>query len=253
MNGAADRAVGTGLRRAASTLSRERLDKRPLYMQIADRLKAYMIEQNLGPGDCLPTEKELMEIFQVSRSTVREALRFLQALGIVDIRQRQGAVLSEAKISNLMSQLAYGLHFVNDPEGDLWEARFALESGALPLVAVRAQPDDFHALDRILAEMDENIGSQAKYSELDMAFHRRLILMTRNRIVFEFARVIEEFFRHPASRVVTSEPERRRFTEEHREIRRAIEDKDVGRAQSVLFRHLWRYHDAWQGKDQGDR
>ena len=110
-------AVDTSSIRTGGSLAPERLDKRPLYMQIADQLKEYMIEQGLGPGDNLPTEKELVEIFQVSRSTVREALRFLQALGVVDIRQRQGAVLSEAKISNLMSQLAYGLHFVQNPEG----------------------------------------------------------------------------------------------------------------------------------------
>lgn len=219
--------------------------RQPLYRQIAERLKGFILERNLQPGDKLPTEQELTLAFGVSRSSVREALRFLQALGVVQIRQRHGSVVTAPVLSDLMSQLAYGLRFVGQPETDLWEARLMLETGALPVILARATSEDLRAMDHLLTEMESALFAAPLYARLDMAFHRQLLHAAKNPIILELAKVIEDFFSHPRNHVSTTPADRRLFTEEHRELRECVARKDLAGAQAVLHTHLWRYHAAW--------
>lgn len=221
------------------------LSREPLYQQIADRLKAYIIEHELKPGDKLPTEQALTAVFGVSRSSVREALRFLQAAGIVQIRQRHGVVVTAPGLDELMSQLAFGLQFVGQPETDLWEARLVLEMGALPLSVVRATERDIAEMDDLLQQMNEAVLAPPRYAQLDMAFHRRLLQSARNPILLELARVIEDFFSHPRNQVSSTAAQRQLFTQEHRRLRDCVASGNLAGAQAVLHTHLWRYHSAW--------
>jgi GntR family transcriptional repressor for pyruvate dehydrogenase complex len=217
----------------------------PLYKKIAHRLKLYIIEKGLKPGDKLPTEQELTAFFGVSRSSVREALRFLQSLGIVQIRQRHGVILQEPSLSALMAQLAYGLRFLPEPQADLWEARLVLETGALPLIAARLTSDNLLELDRLLAEMEEAVFAAPLYAQLDMRFHRTLLCIAQNAIILELAGVIEGFFSHPRYQVQMTPASRRIFTQEHRELRNRLAMHDLPGAQQILWTHLWRYHSTW--------
>lgn len=69
-------------------------DRRALPLQIRDGVRAYLAAEGLGPGDRLPTEEELVERFEVSRSTLREALRLLEQDGVLDVRQGNGRYVS---------------------------------------------------------------------------------------------------------------------------------------------------------------
>lgn len=224
--------------------------KRPLYQQIADRLKVYVIEQGLQPGDRLPTEHELTEMFGVSRSSVREALRSLQTLGVVEIRQRHGVLITAPAVNDLMEQLAYGLRFVSEPQTDLWEARLVLETGALPLISARLTPIGLDALDEILAKMDKAVLALPLFAQLDVEYHRTLLKLAGNAIILELAKVIEDFFSHPRNQVKTTPVERQLFVREHRQIRDALAIHDLTSAQSILLTHLWRYHAAWGRQPQ---
>jgi GntR family transcriptional repressor for pyruvate dehydrogenase complex len=226
------------------------MSRRPLYQQIADRLKILIVEQELQPGDKLPTEHELAELFRASRSSVREALRFLQSLGVVQIRQRHGVVIQAPAISDLMEHLAYGLRFVCEPQTDLWEARLVLEAGALPLVCARLTPQGLTQLDEILAEMEKAIFAPPLFMKLDMEYHRTLLVLAGNTIILELAKVIEDFFSHPRNRIVTTPAQRRLFAQEHLQMRDALAASDLADAQGILLRHLWRYHGAWGKQPQ---
>lgn len=226
------------------------LCKRPLYRQIADRLKMYIVEQGLQPGDKLPTEYELTEMFGVSRSSVREALRFLQSLGVVQIRQRHGVVVQAPAVSDLMEQLAYGLRFVSEPQTDLWEARLVLETGALPLISARLTPEGLQQLDDILVEMDKAVLAAPLFTQLDMQYHRTLLELAGNHIILELAKVIEDFFSHPRNQTTSTPAQRRLFTQEHRDLRNALASHDLMEAQQIIRTHLWRYHAAWGKQPQ---
>lgn len=226
------------------------LSRSPLYEQIADRLKVLIVEKGLQPGDKLPTEHELAEMFQASRSSVREALRFLQSLGVVQIRQRHGVVIQAPAISDLMEHLAYGLRFVPEPQTDLWEARLVLEAGALPLISARLTPQGLSQLDTILAEMEKAIFASPLFMKLDLEYHRMLLVLAGNTIILELAKVIEDFFSHPRNQIVTTPTQRQLFTQEHRQMRDALAASDLAEAQGILLRHLWRYHGAWGKQPQ---
>ncbi|MCK9223130.1 MAG: FadR family transcriptional regulator [Limnochordia bacterium] len=224
--------------------------KRSLYQQIADRLKVYINEWGLQPGDKLPTEHELVKMFGVSRPSVREALRLLQSLGVVVIRQRHGVVVQAPLVSDLMEQLAYGLRFVSEPQSSLWEARLVLETGAVPLISARLTSEGLERLDQILQEMDHAIFAAPRFTQLDMQYHRTLMELAGNDIILELAKVIEDFFSHPRNQINATSGQRRLFIEEHWGIRNALAAHGFARAQQIIYRHLWRYHVAWGEEPQ---
>ncbi len=221
------------------------LSRAPIYRQIAERLKQYIIDHDLKPGDKLPTEQELAAAFHVGRSSVREALRFLQALDVIHIRQRHGVEVRAPILGDLLSQLAYGLHFSGQPQTDLWEARLVLESGSLPLVISRATASDLQDLADFIVKMDDAVFAADLYARLDMEYHRRLILISNNAVIQELAKVIEDFFSHPRNKTVTTPAQRRQFTAEHQQLCQCISRRDLQAAQAILSTHLWRYHAVW--------
>lgn len=104
--------------------------------QIAERLKEYILERGLKPGDRLPTETELMKIFGVSRSSVREAIKALQLSGLIEVKPRRGAVVGNFDLKPIFDNLTYSLSLVTDVEIflELLEARKALEIACLPII-----------------------------------------------------------------------------------------------------------------------
>ncbi len=103
--------------------------KRPqfLYQAVQDEVKAYIIEQALMPGDALPPETELAEQFGVSRNSVREAIKSLESLGIVEARTGAGLFVSNFSFDPLLENLAYGMMFDLKDLADILEVRFHIE------------------------------------------------------------------------------------------------------------------------------
>src|SRR5699024_10244098 len=82
-------------------------EKKSLKQTVIEELKQYIIDHQLVAGDKLPTERTFTELFGVSRSVVREALSYLENVGILRIRQGQGAFLSESNIEKLMDSFFF--------------------------------------------------------------------------------------------------------------------------------------------------
>ena len=100
----------------------------PLNQVIQDRLKAFIKENSLRPGDKLPTEAELATEIGVSRTAVREALRGLETLGIIDVQKGSGRYLKKVVFSEIIDDLAYNLELSSANLVDLLEIRAVLET-----------------------------------------------------------------------------------------------------------------------------
>ncbi len=223
----------------------EQLNRKPLSLQVADRIKEYIIENDLKPGDKLPSENSFIEILDVSRSTIREAIKQVQSFGILDVKPGRGAIIKDFDLRQALTNIAYGLHILVNKEdiSNLAETRYVFELASLPLVVRRIDEERIE----LLMDTNERLMSSKSLEERrkhDGRFHRILIQSTGNDILIAFSSTIVDFFsrkpdlheeKQAFSKSVTS-----RVYNEHKAIIGALSNRDVKGLTTAFKIHLKR-------------
>lgn len=198
----------------------------------------YIIKNGLGPGDNLPAENEIGKKLGISKSSVREAIKSLQALGIISTKQKRGIVLKNLTPGALGDYLTFGLHF-NDPTIlDLMEARMAVEIGVLPIVVSNAETDDFEVRENAILVMESAGEDIEAWVKADETFHQSLIKALKNKALSVFSDVVSEFFKITRQNIKVADIDCQRISREHKEILVALENGDVACTAKVLQQHL---------------
>ena len=230
------------------------MSRSTLSQRIAGALKAYIRDRGLQPGDRLPSEKELSEALVVSRNIVREGMRSLETLGFVEIRQGKGTFVRDFDPQAIADHLQFGL--VDDDAQQLLyllEARLVLELAVVELAALRASPSDIERLREIATEATRRGEAGQFVGAQDVAFHRQLLVASKNPALQRFGEVLNLFFRQVYTSVLgdtyLSIPIINPGLVEHHKMVEAIERHDVARAQQVLKKHLLRYIRRWHLND----
>lgn len=152
----------------------------------AHQIKQLILSRNLSPGDPLPTEAELCETLDVSRSSVREAIRTLSTLDIVDVRHGHGTYVGGMSLAPMVETLVF--RGVLNPEGSLdalrevVEVRLALDLSMADRVVAAAQRDDHAELDQLVEAMVDKAGRGELFLEEDRLFHTALFDATGNHL-----------------------------------------------------------------------
>lgn len=148
------------------------------------------MRQHLAPGDKLPTEEALAEQLGVSRPAVREALRSMEALGMIQSRQGSGRVLREFNFDAIVDNLEYGFAFHNRSILDLTEIRLALDEHFVADVIARTTPADLRFWRATVEHMRQRERSGEPIRVEDADFHRRYYAVAGNALagqLFEIA------------------------------------------------------------------
>ncbi|WP_418275248.1 FadR/GntR family transcriptional regulator [Isoptericola jiangsuensis] len=212
--------------------------------QVVDGIKRMILDGELGPGDRLPVEKELAETLDVSRGSLREGVRALSILGIVDTRQGDGTYVTSLDPARLLSPMG----FVVDLQGDgsarpFHGVRRVLETEAAALAATRITPqalaearDVLDQVEHILRQPDVD---HEGFIEADIAFHRIIAAHTGNPVM---AALIESLatrtVRERLWRGLHEEGAEERTHGEHRAIWRALAAGDPDAARIRMANHL---------------
>lgn len=211
---------------------------------IVDQVKELIRAGRLGPGDQLPSERQLSESLGVSRVTVRDALRTLEAVGLVTVRvgASGGAFITDPGSSHLAEGLANRLSLRAISPDALTEARSIIELGLLPTVCERATDDDLAELDALCADAEQALQAGAGYDPRhSVAFHVRLAQASHNAVL---AMIVESMHGPLLESLVVARQVApgmgARGTAEHREIVQAVRQRDADRAQAILDEHLAR-------------
>ncbi|MGD9722702.1 MAG: FadR/GntR family transcriptional regulator [Pirellulales bacterium] len=204
---------------------------------VATRLKSYIVDAGLKPGDRLPTETELAAQFGVNRLSLREATKALEFLGIVEARPGRGLTVGRMDMQRVTEHLSFhpALHDISPAE--LIDTRVVIEVGVLPIVAQRMRRDA--AIEPALRAVNDQLRQARtlqRFVELDIVFHRELIVASGLSSLTAFCDVLEVFCQR--FRESVKKAEWRRGIEHHDRILDALAAGQIRAAQRQLRSHI---------------
>ncbi|MCF0132453.1 MAG: FadR family transcriptional regulator [Blautia sp.] len=204
-----------------------------------DEIRKYILSEKVSVGDKLPSEKEFCDEMNIGRGSVREALRLLQAKGLVDIVQGKGAFVA-SKEEKTEESLA-GWFRDNEVElKDINEVRLAIEPMAIRLAVERGTEREFRKLESNIEAFRK--AAQQKDSKelalLDEKFHSILIECTHNQLLIAINREIAKNLRPFRAKTFQIEANVDNCIPYHSAITQAIRDKDEKAARKKLLEHL---------------
>ncbi len=205
----------------------------------------------LKVGDQLPAERELARQLDVSRSAVREAVRTLQAQGVVrsavGAGSAGGTTVTAVQASALMRLLRLHVALATFPLPDVIEARIALERLSVRLAATQARASDLATMREALSIMSEHPGDKVRYNDADTAFHVAVAEAAGNRLATDMTVAIRESMRLPLLDAFRRVDDWDRLVDklnaDHTALYAAIEKGDADAAEQVVERHI---RSAWQ-------
>lgn len=217
--------------------------KRRTYELIVEQINVLCLEKNLQPGDRLPSERDLASLFGVSRNSIREALKGLESIGVLEIRQGGGSFLAASKRDELGNELST---HIGDTKAllidEMLELRRAFEVEAASLAAQRATPENLEAIRQVLSQMadattDPELGVQA-----DLDFHLQVAYATKNQLLIDLmgtlAKRMEENIRATRRHRFTDPSRHQDTLKEHEEIYLAIADGNSELAKQLMEKHI---------------
>lgn len=214
---------------------------------VAERLKSHIISEELVPGDRLPTETELAELFGVSRLSLREATKALEFLGIVESRTGVGLTVGKIDMQRVTNHLGFhpALHSANPQQ--LIDSRVIVEVGVLPHVVRRMAKDP--AIHASLQAINDKLKSARKLQQridLDIEFHQGLIKASGLMPLVAFGDLLQVFFRQFRDSVKKAEWDV--GIESHQRIIDELRDQQLESATAELVTHIEFHRDRIQSK-----
>jgi GntR family transcriptional repressor for pyruvate dehydrogenase complex len=167
------------------------IDTRPTASErVAERLTTLIASGNLAPGDKLPSENELAKALQVSRPVVREALRGLAMMGIVETRQGGGAYVTDLKPNRLMAPLSFVLSLQDYSIESLFRARLVIDTGLAAEAARNVTDDELATLADLVDAGNRLIDDPIGFRVMDSEFHELVGIAARNDFLDRVARAL---------------------------------------------------------------
>ncbi len=156
-----------------------------LSAQVAEQIQNLILQNKLQIGDRLPAERELTEHFQVSRTVIREAIRILEAKGLLESLGGNGTFVRGVNSKDVSDSLGMYISTVGDSitHKDLMEVRNIFEIQIAKLAAERISPAGIQRLEELLAGMRDTIDDADKFAQYDLDFHLELARATNNQLM----------------------------------------------------------------------
>ncbi len=210
--------------------------------KIIDQIRTAILEGKLKPGDKLPPEKELMGQFGVSKQTLRESLRALEHMGLIDVRKGigGGAHIVEVDIEVTKESLANFLYFKNLTIENLSELRKLLEPHAARKAAERISKEDLGRLrelnDTARDNLNKNFFQELSHNEIN--FHRVIANNTDNPILALMLDFVENLLEDFKKVLKPDLAFSKSVLDAHDKIYEAICDKDPDKASAEMYQHV---------------
>lgn len=163
---------------------------------VLDSIQNSIRDGEFKPGELLPSEREMAERYGVGKSSIREAIKMLQVLGVVESAQGKGTYLKESIGPQILRPLLLDMMLQRSSAEELYELRLMFEQAYMPLAAAKATEDKKAAARRALDEYRElQLSHKSEAGEADRAFHSIMLEATGNQFIIKMGKLIMELCR----------------------------------------------------------
>lgn len=208
-----------------------------LHITVQENLKTYIQDNNLKGGDPLPAEAVLAQQLGVGRNSMREAIKALESLGILEVRRGIGVFVKEFSFQPLLDNLAYGLQDVLRDVDELRIVRSVLETGLIGKTIEIISEAELAELYSVTDQMKERALANESIAEEDQRFHQLLFACQKNRVLSELIDIFWVAFTKASNFNNLENPAPLDTWRDHHEIVEAIAAKNVPLAQQRLKEH----------------
>lgn len=219
-------------------MSFDPIRKSALAEEIIARLLTLIKERELQPGEKLPPERELAARLGVSRPSLREALRALSVMNVIEMRQGDGTYVSSLEPELLVEHLDFVLSIDDSTFLQLFETRKIVEAGIMALAAQRITSEELEALEACLQKSREYVNDHEMFLQTDLELHERITRAARNPFLTRFMASLSQLSIASRSRTVAIPGVREETVEAHRKIVEALKARDPEAAQQAMLEHL---------------
>lgn len=209
--------------------------RRPLYQEAQERLRDYILQHDLGPGAALPPEGELAKELGISRLSLREATKSLEALGVMRALPGRGLFVSEFSFDAVLKHLPYSFGIGGHSLMELLQVREAIEGGLIVAVSTLVTDDDLAELDGIVEEMASARERHETFPEVDRRFHVRLFAPLDNGLVTALLELFWDLFHRLEAELHSADEH---SVDVHRHILAALRSDEPTRMTAAVHDHF---------------
>lgn len=215
----------------------ETIRRNKIYEEVAKQIERLILAK-MKPGDKLPAERELSEMFRVSRSSIRDAIRSLELLGLVEPRQGIGTVVREISADTLVNPLSNVLVRQRQLVSELLDVRKMLEPPLAARAATHASDDEIVEMEEILKRQAEKMAKGELAIEEDSEFHYAIAMASGNTVVLKVLDLLMDLLRGTREKSLQVEGRPQKSIGGHRQILAAIKKRDAAAAEAAMCRHV---------------
>lgn len=215
----------------------ETVKRNKVYEEVARQIERLILKK-LQPGDKLPSERELAETLSVSRSSIRDAIRSLELMGMVEPRQGTGTIVKEISADALVNPLANVLRRKEKAIAELLDFRLMLEPHLAARAATHASNDEISEMEEILDRQEAKLNKGDSAIPEDSEFHYSIALASGNSVVLKVLDTLMDLLRDTRERSLQVEGRPPKSLAGHRRILSAIKKHDSSAAESAMRRHI---------------
>lgn len=198
-----------------------------------NHIKDYIIEHNLKPGDPLPPEGKFSQELGVSRGPVREAVKSLESLGIIEVRHGEGLFVREWNFDPVLATLQFGMRVSPETLVELYQIRKWLEIAVIGDAVNRISDDDLIQLDIVMLQWELAMKAGEEYIQYDEEFHRIILGTLQNQTLMKLFSSFWLAFNNQKRAELYSH-DHRSVIDAHRKVVQAIKDRDPEQARQAL-------------------
>ena len=215
----------------------EVIRRNKVYEEVAQQIERLILKK-LRPGDKLPSERELAELLRVSRSSIRDAIRGLELMGMVEPRQGAGTIVREISSDSLINPFSNALKRRRESVSELLDFRKMLEPPLAARAATHASADEISEMEEILERQEAKQAQGESAVPEDTEFHYSVALASGNGVVLKVLDIVMDLLRDTRERSLQVEGRPQKSIAGHRRILAAIKRHDAEAAKSAMRRHI---------------
>ncbi len=215
----------------------EAIPRGRVYTEVARQLQEHIVGE-LKPGDMLPPERELVQQFGVSRSSIRDAIRRLEAVGLLEPKQGVGTVVRDGSSELVSTPVTNFLMQKRKAIRELLDVRMIIEPALAWRAAIHAKADQIAEMEAILTRQQEKLLRDEPAIEEDSAFHFAIAQAADNSVMLKLVSVLMDLLREMRQRSLQVNGRQRKSLASHRRILAALRAHDPAGAQAAMQAHL---------------